>query len=258
MKLFIKALVTGTAAALLFFIGTGISLAGNGGKGGGGSGGSRGGSSRGSSQSGVKMSQGSPQTFNKTGQSININKTGQSNNVNKMNTNQHQTNKIGSTQLGKNNLNVARNHVNNSFKSGHQNYKSQQFCGTWNKGCYPSCWNYGWNSCGFGFGHGCWNSCSFGFGHGCWNYYPWFSRCYTPCYDYCCYPEYNYCCTTPVFYTCQPVEIVTNRVIQTVQQAPVVETVTTTQTTQATETSAALVKPPVQDTSFLTSSALRR
>jgi hypothetical protein len=128
-------------------------------------------------------------------------------------------------------------------KGSQQNYKKDFFCGTWNKGCYPTCWNPCWNTCGFGFG--------------CWNYYPWFSRCYSPCYDYCCYPTYNYCYTTPTFYTCQPVEIVTTKVIEVVQQTPVVETVATTQTTQTTETTAA-VKQPSFDTSALTGSVLRR
>ena len=185
-----------------------------------------------SSQGSAKLSQGSGQSINKSGNSVNVNKT---------NIAQNQTNKIGSSQLSKTPSNLAKNNVSSSNKMGQQNFKSNQFCGTWNKGCFPTNYNCGWNYCSYGFG--------------CWN--PWYTRCYSPCYDYCCYPIYDYCYTTPVFYTCQPVEIVTTRVIEVVQQAPVVETVTTTQTTQATET-AAVVKQPATDTSFLTQSALRR
>ena len=179
MKLFTNALVTGTAAAILFFTGTGSAHADKGGPKGGPSGGS---AKVGSGNAGsMKSSQGSGQA-SKQG-----------------NYAQHQGSKMP-----------------------HQNFKKDFYCGnTWNKGCYPSNYNYGYNFCGYNFG------CSS---------YPWYNRCYTPTYEYCYTPQ--------VFYTYQPRVITTTRVIEVIQPAPVVETVTTTATTTA-------VKPPCHEAGFV-------
>ncbi len=255
MKVFIKALVTGTAAAVLFFVGTGMAHADKGG-----SGGSRGGSSGGSAKSGSSVgsshvsssnsgsSMNKTSNFsnvNKTGNVSSVNKTGNAANVNKTNVAQNQQSqakKVGSNQ----GTTVAKNNMGNQQnKMSQQNFKKDSYCkdNYWNKSCYPSCWNYGYNSCSYGYG--------------CWNY-PCYSSCYTPCYspcyEYCSYPSYQTCYTTPVCYSCQAPVITTTQVIEVIQPAPVVETVTTTQTTQATATA---VRPPSNDISFLTNSAVR-
>ena len=236
MKVFIKALVTGTLSAVLVLVGTGMAHADKGGSKGGSSGGSaKVGSS--TAGSGMKMSQGSNQQLAKTSNSTNLNKTNVAQNQ------QSTAKKVGSNTV---NSNVAKtNSVNKSVNSFNkmpqqQSFSKNFYCGTpWSKGCFPTSYNCGWNYCGFGFGY-----------NSCWNY-PWYRNyCYTPCYSY---PVYDYCCTTPLVYTYQSQVIVTTKVIEVIQQpAPVVETVTT----QTTATSTA-IKPPAHDVSFLTGSATR-
>ena len=113
MKVFIKALLTGTAAAVLFFMGTGLAHADKGGNKAGSSGGTAK-MSTSNAGNGMKVNQGPAQQNNKVGNVSNFSKVGS-------------------------------NQVNNS-KMSQQNFKKDPFCGTaWSKGCYPSNYNCGWN-----------------------------------------------------------------------------------------------------------------
>jgi len=172
MKLIVKSLVTGTAAAVLFFVGTGMAHADKGGSKGGPSGGS---AKAGPSNAGQQM----------------------------------QAKKVGSGQF---NSGMAKSNGQHQFQ--HQNFK-KDFCGT------P------WNYCNYGYGF-----------NNCWSY-PWYRSS-------CSYPVYDYCYSSPLIYTYQPQVIATTRVIQVVQPAPVVETITTT----TTNTSGAIVRPPVNGAGF--------
>ena len=169
MKVIIKALVTGTAAAVLFFVGTGMAHADKGS--------GKGGPSGGSAKS-------APTSAGQQAQTKNVG-NGQFNNGMAKSNGQHQ-----------------------------QNFKKDY--------CYTP-----YSHCNYGYGY-----------NGCWNY-PWYRSS-------CSYPVYDSCYSSPLCYTYQPQVIATTRVIQVVQPAPVVETVTTT-TTSAT---GAIVRPPVNGAAF--------
>lgn len=259
MKLFIRSLVTGASAALLFVVSTGIVYAdkgGNGNRGGSGGGGSSRVASRpagggmqsghsggqqfnkGSASSSTANRMGNPQSGNKSSiaqsqsqvNKVNVNKgniqVGKSNQVGKVNQGQHQSfTKMPSVQ-------------HHNKMPSHHNYKNNFYCGTpWKNNCSP------YNSSYCGWGSGCWNT----------SYFPWYRNyCYTPCYNYCAYPTFAYACSTPVVWSYQAPVTIASQVVEVVQPAPVVETVAST----TTSASSAVVQPAPQDMSFLTGSAL--